>query len=112
MSASWEDGLPVTTPGWRSSGTTLAGMWAAIGILGALLRRERGEVQHAQHIDVSIWGAAVAWQWRDLTTHANLGYPWNDYSELGSRYAMYPTADDRVCSWPLLNASSGSASAT
>jgi crotonobetainyl-CoA:carnitine CoA-transferase CaiB-like acyl-CoA transferase len=96
VTAEWVDGLPRTPSGWRSSGTTLAGMWAAIGVLDAVVKVRSGTVSHAQHVDISIWGSAMAWQWRDLTTHAALGHPWDDYSELGSRYAMYPTADGRA----------------
>jgi crotonobetainyl-CoA:carnitine CoA-transferase CaiB-like acyl-CoA transferase len=36
------------------------------------------------------------WSWRDLTTLANTGEPWLDYSDLGSRYSLYRTKDGRV----------------
>lgn len=88
------DGQPVTPDGWRSTGSTLSGVFGAMGVLAGILRRDRTGT--AQHINVSLWGAAMWWQWRDLTTLANLDIPWRDYRNLGSRYAMYPTADDRV----------------
>ncbi|MBW3665214.1 MAG: CoA transferase [Actinobacteria bacterium] len=90
----WHDGLPSTQSGWRSSGAVLAGVFAALGVLAGLYRRERGE--GAQHVSASLWGSAMWWNWRDLNTYANLGQPWNEYRELGARYAMYPTADDRA----------------
>jgi crotonobetainyl-CoA:carnitine CoA-transferase CaiB-like acyl-CoA transferase len=86
---------PQTRPGWRTAGTTLGGVFAALGILNALLRRERGQAR-AQYLSVSLWQAAMWWSWRDLTMLANTGEPWVDYSDLGSRYSLYATADDRV----------------
>ncbi len=38
----WVDGTPRTPAGWRSSGTTLAGIYAALGIMYALYRKARG----------------------------------------------------------------------
>lgn len=89
------DPQPHTRSGWRTTGTTLGGVFAAMGVLAALNRRERG-VEHAQYVSVSLWQAAMWWSWRDLTTLANTGDPWLDYSDLGSRYSLYGTADDRV----------------
>ena len=89
------DVQPQTRPGWRTAGTTLGGMFAALGILNALYRRARG-AQHAQYLSVSLWQAAMWWSWRDLTSIANTGEPWVDYSDLGSRYGLYTTADDRT----------------
>jgi crotonobetainyl-CoA:carnitine CoA-transferase CaiB-like acyl-CoA transferase len=86
---------PETRSGWRTAGTTLGGMFAAIGILNALLRKERGQAR-AQYLSVSLWQSAMWWCWRDLTMLANTGEPWVDYSDLGSRYSLYATADDRV----------------
>ena len=86
---------PQTTPGWRSTGTTLGGVFAALGVLNALTQRERG-VDHAQYLSVSLWHAATWWSWRDLTTLANAQRPWIDYSDLGSRYSLYETAEKRV----------------
>jgi crotonobetainyl-CoA:carnitine CoA-transferase CaiB-like acyl-CoA transferase len=86
---------PHTTPGWRSTGTTLGGVFAALAVLGAVNRRERG-ADHAQYLSVSLWHAALWWSWRDLTTLANANEPWVDYSDLGSRYSLYETADGRA----------------
>jgi crotonobetainyl-CoA:carnitine CoA-transferase CaiB-like acyl-CoA transferase len=43
-----------------------------------------------------LWQSAMWWSWRDLTNLANTGDRWLDYSDLGSRYSLYRTADDRV----------------
>lgn len=87
-------GYPTAPPAYRSFGTTLAGLQAAIGIMNALYRRSLGE--GAQFVHTSCWEAALAWMWRDVTVHANLGHPWDEYMDLGSRYAMYWTADRRA----------------
>jgi crotonobetainyl-CoA:carnitine CoA-transferase CaiB-like acyl-CoA transferase len=86
---------PLTAPGWRSAGTTLAGMFAAMGILAAVHRRDHG-FERAQYVGVSIWQSAMWWSWRDLTQLANTGERWLDYSDLGSRYSLYRTKDGRV----------------
>lgn len=88
------DGRPITSDGWRSTGTTLAGVFAALGVMGALYNVERGAP--AQYVHVSIWGTAMAWQWRDLNTLANIGEPWPEYRDLGSRYCLYATRDERA----------------
>jgi crotonobetainyl-CoA:carnitine CoA-transferase CaiB-like acyl-CoA transferase len=92
-----EDGglQPRTRRGWRTAGTTLGGVFAAMGVLAALLRRERG-VDHAQYVSVSIWQSGMWWSWRDRTRLANVGTPWLDYSDLGSRYSFYSTSDGRA----------------
>ncbi len=86
---------PETRRGWRTAGTTLGGVFAAMGVLAGLVKRERG-VNHAQYVSVSIWQSAMWWSWRDLTTYANLGTPWLDYTDLGSRYSFYSTSDGRA----------------
>ncbi|HLY82534.1 MAG TPA: CoA transferase, partial [Acidimicrobiales bacterium] len=91
----WEDGAPRTPIGWRSAGTTLAGIYAAVGIMYALYQRERG-AHGALHVSIPVWSAAMAWSWRDVNCLSNLGEPWNEYQDLGSRYAMYGTADHRA----------------
>jgi crotonobetainyl-CoA:carnitine CoA-transferase CaiB-like acyl-CoA transferase len=88
------DGRPVTSDGWRSTGTTLAGVYAALGIMGALYKVQLGAP--AQYVHVSIWNAGMSWQWRDLTTLANLDETWPEYRDLGSRYCLYATKDDRA----------------
>jgi crotonobetainyl-CoA:carnitine CoA-transferase CaiB-like acyl-CoA transferase len=91
----WVDGLPSTAPGWRSAGTTLAGVFAALGVLAAVHRRDQGHTA-AQYVNVSLWQAAMWWNWRDLNQLRNEGELWNEYRDLGTRYAMYPTADKRA----------------
>ena len=90
----WVDGQPQPQPGFRTAGTTAAAMFAAMGIFAALYRREREGGPF--FVDVSAWASAMAWQWRDVTTTANLGHAWTDYDQAGSRYAMYATADRRA----------------
>lgn len=79
---------------YRSVGTTVAGIEAAMGIYAALHRRAQGE--GGQVVQVSIWEAALAWQWRDVVTQANLGHSWTEYQDLGSRYAVYTTQDEKA----------------
>jgi crotonobetainyl-CoA:carnitine CoA-transferase CaiB-like acyl-CoA transferase len=86
---------PQTAAGWRSSGTTLAGVFAALGILAALYRRDHG-VEHAQYVGVSLWHSAMWWSWRDVNSLANTGEPHHEYTDLGTRYSMYWTADRRA----------------
>jgi crotonobetainyl-CoA:carnitine CoA-transferase CaiB-like acyl-CoA transferase len=61
----------------------------------ALYQRERG-AHGALHVSIPVWSAAMAWSWRDVNCLSNLGEPWNEYQDLGSRYAMYGTADHRA----------------
>lgn len=90
----WIDGMPETQPGWRTAGSTLAGIFAALAITSALvpMRPRSGPTKVA----VSLWASAMWWNWRDLGTYANIGEAWPDYSDLGSRYALYPTSDERA----------------
>lgn len=90
----WVDGEPRTRAGWRSAGTTLAGIFGALGVLAGVIRRDRGG--GAQFVHTSIWNTAMWWNWRDVNTLSNLGHGWNEYQSLGSRYGMYRTADDRA----------------
>jgi crotonobetainyl-CoA:carnitine CoA-transferase CaiB-like acyl-CoA transferase len=76
---------------FRTVGTTLAGIQAALGIYAALYRQTQGG--GGQVVHVSAWEAALTWMWRDLATYANLGRPWTPYRDLGSRYAVYGTSD-------------------
>ena len=64
-------------------------------MLAAVNARDRG-ADHAQYLSVSLWHAAMWWSWRDTTMLANTGERWVDYTDLGSRYSLYETADDRV----------------
>lgn len=79
---------------YRSVGTTLAGIEAALGIMVALHRRDRGE--GGQLVQVSVWESAMSWLWRDLTTQANVGRAWTAYRDLGSRYCIYGASDDKA----------------
>ncbi|VTU29547.1 Formyl-coenzyme A transferase [Variovorax sp. SRS16] len=90
----WQDGQPEVPEHYRSVGTTVAGIEAVAGIYAALHRCSRGE--GGQIVHVSIWEAALAWQWRDLATFANLERPWTAYRDLGSRYAVYGTQDAKA----------------
>ncbi|MBA2933021.1 CoA transferase [Sphingomonas sp. CGMCC 1.13654] len=88
------DGLPQAAETYRSVGTSLAGLHAALGILEAVRRRDQGG--GAQRVSASVWESSMFWQWRDVTTRLNDGVSAPAYADLGSRYAMYQTADDRV----------------
>jgi crotonobetainyl-CoA:carnitine CoA-transferase CaiB-like acyl-CoA transferase len=94
VSVETRDGQPVPPRNYRSYGTTLAGLEAAIGILDALYRRSLGG--GAQFVHTSCWESALGWLWRDVTTQANLGHAWSEYTDLGSRYSMYWTSDRRA----------------
>ena len=85
---------PTTRAGFRTVGSTLGGVCAAMAILEAARRKESG-VTKAQFVGSSLWTAAMWWSWRDLAMLANTGEPWMDYADLGSRYSIYKTQDDR-----------------
>lgn len=88
------DGSPLPPEHYRSVGTTLAGIEAALGIYAALDRRHRG--LGSQFVHVSVWETALAWHWRDTTSWERTGKPWPGYRNLGSRYWTYPTADGKA----------------
>ncbi|HVW42148.1 MAG TPA: CaiB/BaiF CoA-transferase family protein [Amycolatopsis sp.] len=88
------DGRLVTGAGWRSSGTTLAGVFAALGVLAALA--DNPQRTSPKFVHVSLWHSAMWWKWRDLNDLANLGHPWPDYRDLGPRYSLYRTSDGRA----------------
>lgn len=79
---------------FRTAGTTLAGVEAAMAIYAALHRRTQGG--GGQVIHLSVWESALSWMWRDLATYANLGRQWTPYRQLGSRYCVYGTRDDKA----------------
>lgn len=90
----WENGEPRVPQHYRSVGTTVAGIEAALGIYAALHRRNQdggGQVVH-----VSIWEAALATLWRDVATFANTGEPWPAYRDLGPRYDVYAAQDKQA----------------
>jgi len=78
---------------YQSAGAPLAGLFAALGILGALRRRD--ETGEPQRITVSLLGAAIWWNWRHVTSFANLGEEWWSYKNFGGRYGTYDTSDGR-----------------
>lgn len=89
----WRDGMPQPHEKYQSAGAPLAGVFAALGILAALRRRDQsGE---PQKISVSLLGAAVWWNWRHVTSMANLDEEWWSYKNFGGRYATYETSDKR-----------------
>lgn len=90
----WRDGLPYPQAMYHSAGAPLAGVFAALGILAGLRRRDAtGE---PQRLSVSLLGAAIWWNWRNVGSLANLGEPWFNYASFGGRYATYETADAKV----------------
>jgi crotonobetainyl-CoA:carnitine CoA-transferase CaiB-like acyl-CoA transferase len=82
-----------TSPRWRTLGTTAAGALAALGIMYALYQRD--SVDQPLCVEVSLWGSALWWSWRDVLHEANLGSPWQGFGNAGPRYGIYPTADGR-----------------
>ena len=90
----WHDGLPFPQAMFQSVGAPLAGVFAAFGVLAALRRRDAsGE---PQRLDVSLYGAAIWFNWRHVGTYANLGKPWFSYGDFGGRYATYETSDGKI----------------
>jgi len=90
----WRDGLPFPHAAYHSAGAPLAGVFAALGILAALRRRDAsGE---PQRLSVSLFGAAIWWNWRNVGTFANLGENWFSYGTFGGRYATYETSDRKI----------------
>jgi crotonobetainyl-CoA:carnitine CoA-transferase CaiB-like acyl-CoA transferase len=90
----WDsDGMPQTAAGWRPVGTSAVGMFAALGIMAGLYRRAATGV--AQCVEVSAWGAAVWWNWRDTLLAAN-GEQFTGFEGRRSRYTLYRTSDDRA----------------
>ena len=90
----WNEGQPQTRVGWRSAGVLLAGVFGAMGVLAAIVKRDRGG--GPQFVHTSIWNTALWWNWRDVNTWANNDEPWHEYRTLGSRYSMYATSDGRA----------------
>lgn len=90
----WVDGMPLTPEGWKTSGTVLAGVMAAFGVMAALYRRSLGGP--GEYVSTSLWSSAMWWGWRDHNREANGLSPVERYGARGSRYAMYPTMDDRA----------------
>lgn len=90
----WVGDMPLTPEGWKTSGTVLAGVMAAFGVMAALYRRSLGGP--GEYVATSLWSAAMWWGWRDHNREANGLAASGRYGDQGSRYAMYPTKDDRA----------------
>lgn len=90
----WHDGMPRVPASYQAHGTALAGIWAALGIQAALLRRLRGE--SGQIVTVSIWEAALSWMWREAQAGLNDLPSRPSFQAMGSRYRMYACGDGRV----------------
>ena len=90
----WTAGVPRIPSHYRSVGTTLAGVQAALGIYAALFRRDQGG--GGQIVQISIWEAALSSMWRDIGTFANTGDAWTSYEDMGARYAAYGTRDGKT----------------
>lgn len=88
-----DEGAGRTSSRWRTVGTTAAGTLAALGIMYALYQRD--SVDQPLCVEVSLWGSALWWSWRDVLHEANLGSPWPGFGKAGPRYGIYPTADGR-----------------
>lgn len=87
------EGVPQPHHKYQSTGAPLSGVFAALGILAALRRRD--ETGEPQRISVSLLGAAIWWNWRHVTGMANLDEEWWSYKNFGGRYATYETSDGR-----------------
>lgn len=90
----WKDGLPFPQEMYQSAGAPLSGVFAALGVMAALRRRDASG--QPQRLTVSMLGAAIWWNWRHAGTYANLGHPWFSYAGFGGRYATYQTSDDKI----------------
>lgn len=90
----WHDRMPRVPASYQAHGTALAGIWAAVGIQAALLRRLRGE--SGQVVTVSMWEAALSWMWREAQAGLNDLPSRPAFQAMGSRYRMYACGDHRV----------------
>jgi len=106
MSVNGEEGRPPTPVG-TFMGDQIGAMWLAIGILGAIVDRERtGE---GQRVDVSLLGAQVALQSFEITHylfhgelprragrgHPHAGILWNTFPASDGYFAMAGVREDR-----------------
>ncbi|MGE3619099.1 MAG: CaiB/BaiF CoA transferase family protein [Acidimicrobiia bacterium] len=89
-----EQGRFTTDRSWRGYGTTLSGLFGALAITSALVARDAGA--GAQCCEVAMWTSSVWGHWRDIGCLANAGEMWSGTKDLGSRYRMYRTRDDRA----------------
>lgn len=96
MSLTGEPGRPPVVAGVPLSDLN-AGSFAALGILSALLERER--TGRGQHVDTSLFEAALAYTVWESATWFDLGQvpgPAGSSHRLGSPYAAFATADGHL----------------
>lgn len=96
MSLTGEPGRPPVVAGVPLSDLN-AGAFAALGILSALLERERTGL--GQHVDTSLFEAALAYTVWESAAWFDLGQvpgPAGSSHRLGSPYAAFPTADGHL----------------
>jgi crotonobetainyl-CoA:carnitine CoA-transferase CaiB-like acyl-CoA transferase len=96
MSLTGEPGRPPVVAGVPLSDLN-AGSFAALGILSALLERERSG--QGQHVDTSLFEAALAYTIWESATWFDLGTvpgPAGSSHRLGSPYAAFATADGHL----------------
>jgi crotonobetainyl-CoA:carnitine CoA-transferase CaiB-like acyl-CoA transferase len=96
MSLTGEPGRPPVVAGVPLSDLN-AGSFAAMGILSALLERERTGL--GQHVDTSLFEAALAYTVWESATWFDLGQvpgPAGSSHRLGSPYAAFRTADGHL----------------
>lgn len=96
MSLTGEPGRPPVVAGVPLSDLN-AGSFAALGILSALLERERTGL--GQHVDTSLFEAALAYTVWESATWFDLGQvpgPAGSSHRLGSPYAAFRTADGHL----------------
>lgn len=96
MSLTGEPGRPPVVAGVPVSDLN-AGSFAAMGILSALLERERTGL--GQHVDTSLFEAALAYTVWESATWFDLGQvpgPAGSSHRLGSPYAAFRTADGHL----------------
>jgi crotonobetainyl-CoA:carnitine CoA-transferase CaiB-like acyl-CoA transferase len=96
MSLTGEPGRPPVVAGVPISDLN-AGAFAALGILSALLERER--TGQGQHVDTSLFEAALAYTVWESALWFDLGQvpgPIGSSHRLGSPYGAFPTADGHL----------------
>ena len=89
---------PETQPGWRTAGTTLGGVFAALGILAAVHRRDQraGNCAVPRRVPLACGDVVELARPDDARQHRRA---WLDYSDLGSRYSLYRTARTGMPRW-------------
>jgi crotonobetainyl-CoA:carnitine CoA-transferase CaiB-like acyl-CoA transferase len=88
------DGRAVVASDYISVGPRAAGLHASLAIVAALYHRDRSGGA-GRSIDVSQWDCAMAWNYRNIDQYVNTHERIPAYRELGFRYSIYTTRDDR-----------------